>query len=218
MVIPLRPEESELWSLVERNEMPPPDSPRGPLSQAQKRIVREWIAAGCPEASVEASVSSPRADPEPTSSEMMELAPVEGFVRWLGKFHLLLLHFPIALVLAAGAGEFWAFWQRRPLPSEPVRFCLRLAAAAAIPTAALGWLLAGAGHGVSSPQLLMAHRWLGTTAAGWLAVTTVLVERDACRQVRSWPVRLLLLGAMFITALAAHFGGLLAHGEEFFRY
>ena len=91
------------------------------------------------------------------------MAPADRFIHWLGKFHLLLLHFPIALVLAAGVGETRSVWQRNPIPSESVRFCLWLGALAAIPTAGLGWLFAAAGNGVGSPQLLTAHRWLGTS-------------------------------------------------------
>jgi mono/diheme cytochrome c family protein len=49
MVIPGRPGESELWALVEHDEMPPPDSPHGPLTAAQKDAIRAWIAAGAPE-------------------------------------------------------------------------------------------------------------------------------------------------------------------------
>jgi mono/diheme cytochrome c family protein len=49
LVIPGRPSESELWLLVEHDEMPPPDSPRGPLTPAEKAVVRDWIAAGAPE-------------------------------------------------------------------------------------------------------------------------------------------------------------------------
>src|SRR5438874_6598223 len=40
MVIPSRPDESELWVLVSRGEMPPPDSPHGPLSAAEQELVR----------------------------------------------------------------------------------------------------------------------------------------------------------------------------------
>jgi len=95
---------------------------------------------------------------------------------------------------------------------------LWLGALAAIPTVALGWLFAAAGNGVGSPQLLMVHRWLGTTAAVWLVLTAVCAERDARRGVRSWRVWLLLTAAILITSLTAHFGGLLAHGEDFFSY
>lgn len=49
MVVPGRPEESELWALVEHDEMPPEDSPQGPLTPAQKETIRNWIAAGAPE-------------------------------------------------------------------------------------------------------------------------------------------------------------------------
>lgn len=49
MVVPGRPEQSELWELVEHNEMPPEDSPHGSLTPAQKETIRNWIAAGAPE-------------------------------------------------------------------------------------------------------------------------------------------------------------------------
>jgi uncharacterized membrane protein/mono/diheme cytochrome c family protein len=217
MVIPSRPDESELWVLVQRDEMPPPDSPSGALTHAQKEIIREWIAAGAPEAGSGALASPSTVESEPTRA-LVEMSAADRVLRWLGKFHLLLLHFPIALVLAAGVGEARSVWQRNPLPSESVRFCLWLGALAAIPTAVMGWLFAAAGNGVGSPQLLMAHRWLGTTAAVWLVITAVCAEWDARRGVRSRRVRLLLAAAILITVLTAHFGGLLAHGEEFITY
>src|SRR5579862_2856562 len=39
MVVPSSPEESELWELVRRGEMPPEESPTGPLSNAEKEII-----------------------------------------------------------------------------------------------------------------------------------------------------------------------------------
>lgn len=218
IVIPSRPDESELWVLVQRHEMPPPDSPHGSLTHAQKEIIREWIAAGAPDASPGASDSPPAVRSEQTAPASLEATSADRLLRWLGKFHLLLLHFPIALVLAAGLGEVWSVWQRNPIPSESVRFCLWLGALAAVPTAVLGWLFAAAGNGVGSPQLLTAHRWLGTTAAAWLVITAVCAERDARRKVRSRRVRLLLTAGVLIAALTAHLGGLLARGQDFFTY
>src|SRR5207237_2688832 len=117
-----------------------------------------------------------------------------------------------------GIGEVRSVWQRTRLPPESVRFCLWLGALAAIPTAALGWLFAAAGNGAESPQLLMAHRWLGTIAAAWLVITAACAQRDARRGGRSRPVRLLLTSGILITALTAHLGGLLARGQDFFTY
>jgi mono/diheme cytochrome c family protein/uncharacterized membrane protein len=218
MVIPGRPDESELWELVKRDEMPQKDSPQGALTPKQKDVILEWIVAGAPEPSTVASDSPLAVQSETAGSEQMEIASADRILRWLGKFHLLLLHFPIALVLAAGVGEVWSIWRRNPIPSESVRFCLWLGALAALPTVALGWLYAAAGNGVGSPQLLTAHRWLGTTAALWLVVTAVYAERDACHGSRSQGVRLLLLSGIFITALTAHLGGLLDRGVDFFTY
>jgi uncharacterized membrane protein/mono/diheme cytochrome c family protein len=219
MVIPRSPSESELWVLVERGEMPPEDAPQGPLTPAQKEIVREWIAAGAPDASPIASDSVPPAnDPADPPITVKELSFADRTLRWLGKFHLLLLHFPIALAVAAGIAEVWSVYRRRALPSESVRFCLWIGACAAIPAAVFGWLHAAAGNGAGSPQILLAHRWLGTTAAVWIVLTAVFAERDARRQVRTWRVRFLLATGILLTTLAAHFGGLLAQGSDFFTY
>jgi uncharacterized membrane protein/mono/diheme cytochrome c family protein len=217
-VIPFRPMESELWALVEHDEMPPPDSPHGALTPSQKEIIRSWLAEGAPDASAVDLESTFSVRSEPTTAALTEMAPGDRMLRWLGRFHLLLLHFPIALVLAAGVAEAWSVWRRNPIPSESVRFCLCLGALDAVFTAGLGWLHAAAGNGLDSPQLLAAHRLLGTTAAVWLVITAVFAERDARRGVRSAFVLLLLVFGVVITAITAHLGGLLAHGKDFFTY
>ncbi len=211
-VVRFRPDESELWELVRRNEMPPPDSPHGPLSAAEKQTITDWIAAGAPD---DHSPSVPTESSAPVSTEP---SPADRLVRWLGKFHLLFLHFPIALVVVASLGELASIWKGNSLPPESVRFCLWIAALAAIPTAAFGWLFAAAGNGVGSPQLLAAHRWLGTSAAVWLTITAVAAENDSRRHVRTIRVRLLLAAGITLTALTAHLGGLLVHGDDFFAY
>jgi uncharacterized membrane protein/mono/diheme cytochrome c family protein len=203
MVIPSRPEESELWQLVERGEMPPDEAPNGPLSTAEKETIRAWIAAGA------------HPDSSPPAEAASTLKGTERAVRWLGKFHLLAIHFPIALVIAAGVGELRSIFRRELNPSDVVRFCLWFAALAAVPTAASGWLHAAAGNGAGSPQLLMTHRWLGTAAAVWLVVTAVLSERDARRCARSRATRLMLVSGVVLTVLTAHLGGLLDHGPNF---
>jgi uncharacterized membrane protein len=198
MVIPGEPTQSELLVLVQKDEMPPPDSLHGALASEQKKVIREWIAAGAPDAT--------------------PVASADRILRWLGKFHLLLLHFPIALVVAAGLGEARSVWRRSPQPSETVRFCFWLAALTAIPTAVLGWLHAANASGLGSSQLLTAHRWLGTTAAVWLVITAVCVERDARSGLRSRAAWLLMTSGILVTALTAHLGGLLDRGSDFFNY
>jgi hypothetical protein len=205
LVIPGRPEESELWALVLRGDMPPADSPHGPLVESEKETIRAWIAAGAPAAGEGTGTPTP--------------SPVRRAVRWLGRFHLLVLHFPIALVLAAGAGEVASAWRGSRVPAPAVQFCLCLAAIAAVPAVALGWLHAAAGGGVASPQLLTAHRWLGTAAGAWVVGTALWARRDVRRGVRSPGVRvaLVVVGVPLIIA-TAHAGGMTAHGRDFLEW
>lgn len=201
MVIPSRPEESELWILVQRGEMPPDDSPAGPLTAEEKEVIRRWIAAGAPDVSEQSPVDD---SPAPVAS------PLRRTLRWLGKFHLLALHFPIALAVAAGLAELCSVWRRSPAPSAVVRFCLWLAAGAAVPTIAFGWLHA-IDNGLSSPGLLLAHRWLGSAAGALLLAAALCYEWGN----RAWWARLVLFAAVVLTVATAHFGGLLAQGVHF---
>jgi hypothetical protein len=221
MVIPGRPDESELWGLVQHGDMPPADSPHGPLTAAEKETIRAWIAAGAPDALPPApGVSGPAPAPEPSSAtEPPVVSPTRRAVRWLGRFHLLLLHFPIALVVAAGVGELVSAWRGSRGPSPAVQFCLSLAAVVVVPTVALGWLHAAAGNGVGSPGLLAAHRWLGTTTGAWVIGTALWTAREARRGSGSRGVRvaLVVVGVLLVAAVA-HVGGLMAHGRDFFDW
>jgi hypothetical protein len=224
LVIPGKPEESELWELVSHSDMPPPDAPRGPLSAAEKETVRAWIAAGAPdvrnpgaqEPGGSSGGAAPAALPEEPAAAPVSLSPTARAVRFLGKFHLLLLHFPIALLVAAGLGEFLA-WQRGDRePSPSVQFCLTVAALTVVPTVALGWLYAAAGNGHGS--LLTIHRWLGTVGGVWVIGTALYAGRDARCGERSVGVRIALVVGIALVAVNAHAGGLLAHGRDFFDW
>jgi hypothetical protein len=211
MVIPGRPDESELWALVQHGDMPPADSPHGPLTGAEKETIRAWIAAGAPDTEFPA--------PRPELSFTAEPSPrpfAVGAARWLGKFHLLLLHFPIALVLAAGVGELASALRGSRVPSPGVRFCLTLAAVAVVPTVTLGWLHAAAGNGVESAGLLTAHRWLGTTAGVCVIGAAVWTGREVRRGTVGWGVRLaLVVVAILLVVATAHVGGMMTHGRDF---
>src|SRR5258706_3617742 len=59
MVVPSFPEESELWERVRRGEMPPKESPTGPLSSVEKEIIHAWIAAGAPTDPILSAAANP---------------------------------------------------------------------------------------------------------------------------------------------------------------
>jgi hypothetical protein len=207
-VVPSKPGESGLWQQVQSGEMPPPDSPAGPLTSQEKAVIRAWIEAGAP-AERSAQVGDKAKDPP-------SLPVVRRTLLWLGKFHLPVVHFPIALLVAAMVAELWSAWKGRRGPSPQVRFCLGLAAAFAIPAVALGWLFASGGRDTSG--LLALHRWIGTGAGAWAVALAIRSELDVRRGVRSWSTRALLLVGVLMVGVAAHLGGLMAHGQGFFDW
>ena len=235
MVIPSSPDESELWILVKRGEMPPPDAPHGPLSDAEKSIVRDWIASGDgldvrTELSLESSRHGQLDRVEPSirsravvvGEESVEATPAQTHsvrrdLRWFGRFHLLAIHFPIALMIAAVVGELQAARRWSSACSPAVGFCVRLAAMTALPTAALGWLFAAAGNGAGSP-LLNVHRWLGSATAVWIIVVAVCCHLDERRGERSRLFQMLLAAGVLFTAVTAHVGASLVHGTDFFGW
>jgi mono/diheme cytochrome c family protein len=209
MVVPGTPEESELWELIRRREMPPDNAPTGPLSDEQKEVIRAWIAAGAPANSILPMTENfqQRAAAAPSRR-----ASILGR---LGPFHLVAVHFPIALLISAAFAEFWRALRRGRSPTLEVRFCVLLGAASAVFTASLGWIHASNGYGVGSPETLFLHRWFGTGAAAWALGTAIFSEWDERRGARSQWVRGWLFCGALLVAIEGHFGGMLVHGDDF---
>jgi hypothetical protein len=204
MVVPSAPDESELWELVRRGEMPPADSPAGPLSAAQKQAIRAWIAAGAPAGVFGDAPTVSLSDATlPTATTLPET------LRRLGRFHVVLVHFPIALLIAAAAGEGWSILRHRSTPAAAVHFCVVLGAAGAVASAALGWLDAWSATGAG----VLPHRCLGTATAGWAFITAGLSIRDERRGARSGWFRAALLVAAVLVGATGHSGGVLVHGD-----
>jgi uncharacterized membrane protein len=210
-VVPSSPDESELWELVRLGEMPPEESPTGPLSNSEKEVIHDWIAAGAPADPIVSAAANPPETNPATSSPSAE----KSIVRLLGPFHLVVLHFPIALVIAAAVTELWGAINGSRTLTPAVRFCVLLGAVSAVVTASLGWIHAANGHGAGSPQLLRLHRWIGTAGATWAVGTVLVSEWDERRGVRSFWFRVWLFVGALLVAVEGHIGGMLVHGDDF---
>lgn len=226
-VVPHEPEKSYLWTLIRDDDMPAKGAKAGPLNAQEKEVIRAWIAAGAPvppSLSGGPPMAAASAHPLPQSPADASPAPAPvppslttRLFAWLGRFHILVIHFPIALLAAAALGEGIAAWRGTLIPSPAVRFCVLLGAAGAIAAVALGWLHADVGgFGNASGSILALHRWLGTTAAFWTATIAVLSERDSRRVLRSRLFRIALWTGAGVVVATAHFGGLMVHGNRFF--
>lgn len=79
---------------------------------------------------------------------------------WLGKFHVVVIHFPIALIVSAFAAEALGIVRRRKVWRTSARIMLVTGAAGAVVAMPLGWF-AGGFYLWDRNLILTAHRYLG---------------------------------------------------------
>jgi uncharacterized membrane protein len=91
----------------------------------------------------------------------------------LGRLHVVLVHFPIALLLVAGIIEIWRAIRRKDAPSPAAAVCLGFGALWAALASASGWV-----HKDFSPSMagsaLTWHTYLGFATAG-VALLSLMV-------------------------------------------
>ena len=141
---------------------------------------------------------------------------MQQFIYFLGRFHVLVLHLPLGVLILAVGFEILARRQRptreAASPLEPAMPLIwGFGALSALATVALGYMHASE-PGFTGPAVNY-HRWAGTA----LAFTATLVwawRGDAPRSfAKVWPVSLLaLLVLLFVTG---HLGGALTHGPDY---
>jgi len=144
------------------------------------------------------------------AKDRSKMSVAERLLDWLGRFHPIIVHFPIAFFPAA---LFTAVvGRRRPAFSAPVQFLVVAGGILAPISALLGWFNGGWVAWDSDP-LLAIHRWLGTG----IGVGGLLLAIWAWR--RPWEDRgagmILALTVMTVAmAVQGWFGGALVHGAE----
>ena len=131
----------------------------------------------------------------------------------IGRFHPLVLHFPIGLLAGVACLELWTAFR----PSAELRpatgILLALASAAAVVTAVCGLLLARSGG--YDEGLLATHRFLGVGTAV-LAVAVLLSYRRLRRSGSEGALalyRLSLAACVIATAGAGYYGAMITHGS-----
>lgn len=123
----------------------------------------------------------------------------------LGRFHPLLVHLPIGILLLAFGLECLARWRQREELRPAIRLALAAGALSALITAGTGWVLAQ--NGGYDAALLQRHQWLGFGAAALALAAWRL-------QARRGYFALFSVGVAVLT-VAGHFGASLTHGANF---
>jgi uncharacterized membrane protein len=136
---------------------------------------------------------------------------------FLGRFHPLLVHFPIALLAVAAVLQVVAFVSRRHPSSAPTSFpvglLLWLGAVGAIASAIAGLLLGSSG--AYGGDVFTRHQWLGLILAG-LSLVTALVWSIG-EGGRRWPALqfTLVVSCGVLLIPVGHLGASLTHGEGY---
>lgn len=127
----------------------------------------------------------------------------------LGRLHPALVHFPIALFLAAGLAELLAVLRPALGLEATTRFLVYTGAAGGLIAAALGWF-AGGWRLSDRSETLGLHRWTGTGIALAGLVLALVVARSG----HPAPRRLLLAGLAIALVVQGYWGGELSLGPN----
>jgi uncharacterized membrane protein len=136
---------------------------------------------------------------------------------YIGKFHPLLVHFPIALVLAAAAAELVVIVTTRQAWRTVALANIRAAAALGVVTVITGWLFASSPLVDASPSLEW-HRWVGVSGAAGAIGAAVLSWRLHVLSRRSaFVYRFTLFFTALLVVITGHLGGALVWGAGFLQ-
>ena len=143
-----------------------------------------------------------------------ELTGLEGVLAWFGRFHPLLVHFPIALLTASLIAELLFLRSARPLFDDAGRFLTHLASIASPPAALLGIFFSwSVDYCVELAQYLWAHRLFGILAALLCVIASILRETIALKHAEGRALyRLSLAAATICVLLAGYLGACLTWG------
>jgi len=214
------PDKSELYKMVLHDDMPGEDANVPPLTPEEKDVVKHWIELGAPEAPQVASEAT--SAPATKAAEAKPQMPLwKQALRWIGRFHPVSTHFPVALMFVAVFAEGIAWFTRRDSWLQTVRFLVVLAALGALSAAVLGWINAYfASYTGQLAPILKWHRWLGTGTALWSLVCASLVMISECREGSDERKRFrgaLLLGAALV-GISGFLGSALIYGLDHYAW
>ena len=134
---------------------------------------------------------------------------------FIGRFHPLIVHLPIGILIFAAVLEGVAFFQKNVYFRRAVDIALLLGALSAGAAAFAGWLLSSAGG--YDAEMLSWHQWLGI-AVGVLALLIWAVRRSQRVDVPVLRVSVsqwLLAGLLLLLSVTGHLGGNLTHGSTY---
>ncbi|MBC8767706.1 DUF1553 domain-containing protein [Arenibacter sp. BSSL-BM3] len=132
----------------------------------------------------------------------------------LGRFHPLLVHFPVGLLVVAFVFELFTIGGKRQGLRDGIYWMLIVGAATAIIAALMGWLLST--YDDYTGDLVSYHQYTGMATAFFAVVTLLLLRNVVNKKLHDYRIYRfgLFLTVLFLT-IAGHLGASLTHGEDY---
>lgn len=172
----------------------------------------EVVLAQAPAASAEPQPEA--AAPGAGDADAEEASLSQRLWIFVGVFHPMVVHFPIALLTLAAMVELARGMKLVSVSRDVTWVCLLLGAATAIVAAVLGW--ANATY-MSETTTLATHRWIGISVTA-LAVVLAGVTTWQRYRMQLTPGRLYLAAILLLAGgvgFTGHQGGKLVYGEDY---
>ncbi len=143
------------------------------------------------------------------------------FGYWVSRLHPAVVHFPIALVVAALVAEVTSFFMQKENMRSAARYCLVLAVFGGLMAGLTGWLKfwCGPSTGVIDPDT-QSHRLAGTISGFWIVLMCIagFAAKSHPKPWMVWSFRLILLIGVGLVGFAGHLGGALVYGKDYLSF
>ncbi|MHC4479478.1 MAG: DUF2231 domain-containing protein [Planctomycetota bacterium] len=139
----------------------------------------------------------------------------------IGKLHVLIVHFPIALACAAVLAELLRLAFREDWLSHCGLYCLTLAAVSALPVVITGLVAAQSQEFVGDyASIVTRHQWAGIASFALALAAAAVRLSHPDRLERWWRIAYWVLLALLMAGIAVtgHAGGMLVHGRNYFSF
>ena len=133
---------------------------------------------------------------------------MDTFITFLGRFHPLVVHLPIGILMLGFLMELVSGFKKYKMLESAIPFTLLMGSLSAIVAVAFGYLLSLKGD--YDESLLWWHQWLGIGVAG-LGFICYFLKIKASKRVALGSQALLML----MLSLTGHYGGQLTHGANY---
>jgi len=135
------------------------------------------------------------------------------WIQWIGNFHPIILHFPIALIVMTGFAELCNAFKPSHMFQNAARFMLFFAAVTALPTALLG--LAYATHESHDGSIFLIfwwHRFTGIATAVLAIIVCILKELQFREKIKPVLYFIFLIGLIALITVTGFLGGEMTFG------